>query len=67
VCDKAQKSGVLSEQIHPYTGEQISATPLIWSHAEFVDTIAELVIKKQELSGSTPQNCKIHKFPKFSI
>lgn len=32
-------SGVLSEQLHPYTGEQLSATPLTWSHAEYVRTI----------------------------
>jgi GH15 family glucan-1,4-alpha-glucosidase len=39
VTDKAQKSGILSEQIHPYTGEQLSVSPLTWSHAEFVLTI----------------------------
>lgn len=32
-------SGVLSEQLHPYTGEQLSATPLTWSHAEYVRTV----------------------------
>ena len=32
-------SGVLSEQLHPFTGEQLSATPLTWSHAEYVRTI----------------------------
>lgn len=32
-------SGVLSEQLHPYTGEQISANPLTWSHAEYVRTV----------------------------
>ncbi|MEN9881096.1 MAG: hypothetical protein RLZZ308_279 [Candidatus Parcubacteria bacterium] len=32
-------SGVLSEQIHPFTGEQLSATPLTWSHAEYIRTI----------------------------
>jgi GH15 family glucan-1,4-alpha-glucosidase len=31
-------SGVLSEQLHPFTGEQISATPLTWSHAEYIRT-----------------------------
>lgn len=33
------KSGVLSEQLHPYTGEQLSATPLSWSHAEYLLTV----------------------------
>lgn len=31
-------SGVLSEQLHPFTGEQLSANPLTWSHAEYVRT-----------------------------
>ena len=38
---KFAKSGMLSEQINPYTGEQISATPLTWSHTEFVRTVIE--------------------------
>ena len=38
---KYAKSGMLSEQLNPYTGEQISATPLTWSHAEFVRTVIE--------------------------
>lgn len=32
-------SGVLSEQIEPHTGAPISVTPLIWSHAELINTI----------------------------
>ena len=32
-------SGVLSEQLHPFSGEQLSATPLTWSHAEYVRTV----------------------------
>jgi GH15 family glucan-1,4-alpha-glucosidase len=35
----ARPSGVLSEQIDPYSGEQVSAAPLIWSHAEYVKAI----------------------------
>ena len=34
----AAESGVLSEQIHPLTGEPLSVSPLTWSHAEFVTT-----------------------------
>ncbi len=43
-------SGVLSEQLHPYTGEQLSANPLTWSHAEYVRTIM-LYHKKLESFG----------------
>lgn len=35
----ARPSGVLSEQIDPHSGQQVSAAPLIWSHAEYVKAI----------------------------
>jgi len=38
---KFAKSGMLSEQLNPYTGEPLSATPLTWSHAEYVRTVIE--------------------------
>ncbi len=38
---KSTRTGMLSEQINPYTGEQISATPLTWSHSEYVRTVLE--------------------------
>lgn len=42
-------SGVLSEQLHPFTGEQLSATPLTWSHAEYVRTILDYHAALQRL------------------
>lgn len=36
VADHALPSGVLAEQVHPYTGEPLSVSPLTWSHAEYV-------------------------------
>ena len=44
----SQKSGVLSEQINPENGEQMSATPLTWSQAEYVKTILDLNQKLKE-------------------
>lgn len=38
---KFARSGMLSEQLNPYNGEPISATPLTWSHAEYIRTIIE--------------------------
>lgn len=35
-------SGALSEQFDPETGIGISVTPLVWSHAELVNTILDL-------------------------
>lgn len=37
--DRATQSGILPEQINPYTGEHLSTGPLVWSHAEYVITI----------------------------
>jgi oligosaccharide amylase len=36
---KALASGVLAEQVHPYTGEPLSVSPLTWSHAAFVSAV----------------------------
>ena len=38
-CDRALPSGVLAEQVHPYTDEPLSVSPLTWSHAEFIATV----------------------------
>ncbi|GAC1386781.1 MAG: glycoside hydrolase family 15 protein [Candidatus Saccharimonadales bacterium] len=38
----ALNSGVLSEQVNPSTGEIISVTPLVWSHAELINTVLDL-------------------------
>lgn len=37
------KSGVLSEQVHPYTHAFISVAPLAWSQAEFINTALDLL------------------------
>ena len=52
----ASPSGILAEQINPYTGNPISVAPLIWSHAEFVIAVCEYVEKQRELSFSIPEN-----------
>src|SRR5258706_4575053 len=36
---KALPSGVLAEQVHSYTPEPLSGSPLTWSHAAFVSAI----------------------------
>lgn len=36
VADHALPSGVLAEQVHPFSGRPISVSPLTWSHASFV-------------------------------
>ncbi len=43
------ESGVLAEQVHPYTGAPMSVAPLTWSHATVVMTIREYLSKLDEL------------------
>jgi len=40
--DNALPSGMLSEQINPKTSKAVGVTPLVWSHAELVNTILDL-------------------------
>ena len=49
VASHASGAGILSEQLHPVTGEQLSAAPLTWSHAEYVVTIMEYLEKLRDL------------------
>ncbi len=38
----SMSSGVLSEQINPTTGAIVSVTPLVWSHAELINTVLDV-------------------------
>ena len=49
-CAKyAERSGILSEQLNPLTGEQLSVSPLVWSHAELVRTVIAYLDKLESL------------------
>ncbi|HVM73469.1 MAG TPA: glycoside hydrolase family 15 protein [Candidatus Paceibacterota bacterium] len=48
VTRHAQISGVLSEQLHPQTGEQVGASPLTWAHGEYVTTVLKYLDKMKE-------------------
>ncbi len=41
VTEHMYPSGVLAEQLDPHTGQSLSATPLVWSHAVYVETVLE--------------------------
>jgi oligosaccharide amylase len=43
-------TGVLSEQLHPFTGEALSVAPLTWSHATFVDVVKDYTTVYEKLS-----------------
>ncbi|MCC6290506.1 glycoside hydrolase family 15 protein [Candidatus Nomurabacteria bacterium] len=49
VAKHASEAGILSEQLNPETGGPLSATPLVWSHAEFVNTLVLYLDKLEEL------------------
>jgi GH15 family glucan-1,4-alpha-glucosidase len=51
---RARASGVLPEQVHPYTGEYLSVSPLTWSHATFVATVLDFIEKADMLSRAQP-------------
>jgi GH15 family glucan-1,4-alpha-glucosidase len=42
-AERALPSGTMAEQLHPYTGEPLSVSPLTWSHAEYVRTVQEYI------------------------
>jgi len=52
VVKHAQPSGVLSEQQHPQTGEQVSVAPLAWSHAAYVNAVLLYLEKMRKLPAN---------------
>jgi GH15 family glucan-1,4-alpha-glucosidase len=49
VTNHASPSGILSEQLDPYSGNALSASPLIWSHAAFVTTVLLFIERAKEM------------------
>lgn len=43
--DHALPTGILAEQVHPFTGEPLSVSPLTWSHASFIKVVQEYLSK----------------------
>jgi GH15 family glucan-1,4-alpha-glucosidase len=54
VGDHALPSGVLAEQVDPYTDAPLSVSPLTWSHAEYVAAVRWYVGKHRRLEEHTP-------------
>ncbi len=46
---RALKSGVLSEQIDPFTNRPLSVSPLTWSHATFVTVVHKYLERLMEI------------------
>jgi GH15 family glucan-1,4-alpha-glucosidase len=46
----ALPSGVMAEQVHPYTNVPLSVSPLTWSHATLVMTVREYLAAHARLA-----------------
>lgn len=55
VRSRALPSGILAEQVHPFTGEPLSVSPLTWSHATFVLSVQNYLRKYRELLTQRPR------------
>lgn len=51
---RALPSGVLAEQVDPYTDAPLSVSPLTWSHAEFVQAVRWYAGKHRRLEQQSP-------------
>lgn len=49
VAERALSSGILAEQVHPYTNDPLSVSPLTWSHAAFVATVQTWLSAHQKM------------------
>jgi len=49
VAAHALPSGILAEQVDPYTDEPLSVSPLTWSHAAYVSTVLTYLQSKKHL------------------
>jgi GH15 family glucan-1,4-alpha-glucosidase len=49
VADHRMESGILPEQIHPYTGKPLSVAPLTWSHGAYILAVVNYLEKYRTL------------------
>lgn len=63
VIDHLYPSGVLAEQLDPYSGTSLSATPLVWSHAVYIETVL-LYVNVLERKGLCT-DCALPRIPEL--
>ena len=51
VADHRMESGILSEQIHPYSGQPLSVAPLTWSHGAYILAVVNYLAKYRALNS----------------
>ncbi|HEX5166651.1 MAG TPA: glycoside hydrolase family 15 protein [Thermomicrobiales bacterium] len=52
VVARALPSGTLPEQVHPYSGQPLSVSPLTWSHATFIQTVRNFIKRQDQFDRS---------------
>ncbi len=62
VASRSLRSGVLAEQVHPYSNAPLSVSPLTWSHATVVMCVMEYLKKLESLNA-----CKTCGQPTFHV
>jgi GH15 family glucan-1,4-alpha-glucosidase len=62
-CDHALPSGVLAEQVHPFSGAPLSVSPLTWSHAGYVSAVHAFLKAKERLHLAAHVNGHGHAHP----
>jgi len=55
---KANRSGVLAEQVHPLTGDPMSVAPLTWSHAAYVGAVQRYARRSHLLKDRLRERAK---------
>jgi glucoamylase len=51
VANHALPSGILAEQVDPYTDQPLSVSPLTWSHAAYVSTVLTYLQRKYHIKA----------------
>jgi GH15 family glucan-1,4-alpha-glucosidase/NAD(P)-dependent dehydrogenase (short-subunit alcohol dehydrogenase family) len=51
-CENSLETGILPEQVDPFTGEGKSVAPLTWSHTTFIETAMKFSEKKDEITDN---------------
>jgi GH15 family glucan-1,4-alpha-glucosidase len=49
-AERALRSGVLAEQVNPYTNDPLSVSPLTWSHATFITAVQAYLNAMERIS-----------------
>jgi GH15 family glucan-1,4-alpha-glucosidase len=52
VVDRSLPSGVLPEQVHPFSGQALSVAPLTWSHATFIQAVRNFIDRQEQFNRS---------------